>query len=136
MRATYIGCIGTHAHCRQMRHIYVKVASSCHYSFEGRIEKSVTQDHRLSSIGMPHDSKQRSLEWIFLSFHHIYDRLLQYSTFSRNFTYLIFMNPLLCMYLQAEWKTLWIPISWLLGRQLIWIYFFHTVCTQIYHVKS
>ena len=36
-----------------------------HYSCEGRIEKSVPRDHRLSSLGMPCDAKRWSLGLIF-----------------------------------------------------------------------
>ena len=38
-----------------------------HYSNEGRIEKSVPQDHPLSSLGKPRDGKRRSSGRIFLS---------------------------------------------------------------------
>ena len=31
-----------------------------HCSYEGRIEKSVPRDHRLSSLGKPRDAKRRS----------------------------------------------------------------------------
>ena len=30
------------------------------YSFDDGIEKSIPQDHRLSSFGRPHDAKQQS----------------------------------------------------------------------------
>ena len=43
---------------------------------EGRIEKSVPQDPRLSSLGKPRDAKRRSLGRIFLSYPNTYDRFL------------------------------------------------------------
>ena len=48
-----------------------------HYSCEGRIEKSVPQDHHLSSLGKPRDAKRRSSGQIFLSYPHTYDRFLK-----------------------------------------------------------
>ena len=51
-----------------------------HYSCEGRIEKSVPRDHRLSSLGKPHDAKRRSSGWIVLSYPHTHDRFLYYDT--------------------------------------------------------
>ena len=47
-----------------------------HYLCEGRIEKSVPQDHRLSSLGKPRDAKQQSSGWMFLSYPHTHDRFL------------------------------------------------------------
>ena len=47
-----------------------------HYSCEGRIEKSVPRDHRLSSLGKPRDAKRWSSGRIFLSFPHTHDRFL------------------------------------------------------------
>ena len=38
-----------------------------HYSCKGRIEKSIPQDHRLSSLGKPRDAKWRFSGRIFLS---------------------------------------------------------------------
>ena len=43
---------------------------------EGRIEKSVPRDHRLSSLGKPCDAKRRSSGRIFLSYPHTHDRFL------------------------------------------------------------
>ena len=95
MRATYIGHIGTQAHGRQVtsllllkwRH-HVKLHLSVfrdfwkltlkfkkknkwlarkriHYYCEGRIEKFVLRDHRLSSLGKPRDAKRWSSGRIF-----------------------------------------------------------------------
>ena len=47
-----------------------------HYSFEGRIEKSVPRHHRLSSLGKPRDAKRRSSGRIFLSYPHTHDIFL------------------------------------------------------------
>ena len=57
---------------------------------EGKIEKSVPRDHRLSSLGKPRDANRRSLGRIFLSYPHTHDRFL-YSIFqvSRNSYYWI-----------------------------------------------
>ena len=52
------------------------------FSCEGRIEKSVLRDHRLSSLGKPRDAKRRSSGRIFLSYPHTHDRFL----FSRSIT--------------------------------------------------
>ena len=44
---------------------------------EGRIEKSIPRDHRLSSLVIkPCDAKRRSLGQIVLSYPHIHDRFL------------------------------------------------------------
>ena len=51
-----------------------------HYLCEGRIEKSVPWDHRLSSLGKPRDAKRRSSGRIFLSYPHIHDRLLYFAS--------------------------------------------------------
>ena len=98
MKATYIGCIRTHAHC-------VKVTSSSEiasqpiqgfleayfkikqvvgkkknpYSCEVRIEKSFPRDHRLSSLGKPRDVKRRSWGRIFLSYPHTHEIFLYYN---------------------------------------------------------
>ena len=48
-------------------------------SCEGRIEKSVPRDHRLSSLGKPHDVKRRSSGWIFLPYPHTHDRFFYQS---------------------------------------------------------
>ena len=37
--------------------ILVRVGKRIHYSCEGRIEKSVPRDHRLTSLGKPRDAK-------------------------------------------------------------------------------
>ena len=47
-----------------------------HFSCEGRIEKSVPRNHRLSSLGKPRDAKRRSSGLIFLSYPHTHDRFL------------------------------------------------------------
>ena len=47
-----------------------------HYLCEGKIEKSVPQDHRSSSLSKPRDAKQRSSGQIFLSYPHTHDRFL------------------------------------------------------------
>ena len=47
------------------------------YSCEGRLEKSVPMDHRLSSIGKPNDAKRRSSGRIFLFYPHTHDRFLK-----------------------------------------------------------
>ena len=47
-----------------------------YHSCEGRIEKSVPLDHRLSSLGKPRDTKRRSPGRIFLSYPHMHDRFL------------------------------------------------------------
>ena len=52
-----------------------------HYSYEGMIEKSISQDRRLSSLSKPCDAKRRSSGQIFLSYPHTYDRYL-HSVFS------------------------------------------------------
>ena len=62
-----------------------------HYLHEGRIEKSVPQDHRLSSLGKPHDAKRRSSGRTFLSYPHTHDRFLYYSLVD-NFLFQIFSN--------------------------------------------
>ena len=49
-----------------------------HYLLEGRIEKSVPRDHHLSSLGKPHDAKQRSSGRISLSYPHTHDRFFYY----------------------------------------------------------
>ena len=43
---------------------------------EGRIEKSVPRDHRLSLLGKPRDAKRQSWGHIFLSDPHTHDRFL------------------------------------------------------------
>ena len=85
------------------RHCYDKVTSSCeivswriqelpeayfkikqqwlarkiiHYSCEGRIEKSVPRNHRLSSHRKPRDAKRRSSGPICLSYHQTHDGFL------------------------------------------------------------
>ena len=47
-----------------------------HYSCEGRIEKAVPGDHRLSSLGKPCDTKWRSSGQIFLYNPHTHDGFL------------------------------------------------------------
>ena len=47
-----------------------------HYSCEGRIEKSVPWDHRLSSLGEPRGAKRRSSGQIFLFYPYTHDRFL------------------------------------------------------------
>ena len=47
-----------------------------HYSSKGRIEKSVPQDHHLSSLGKPRDAKWRSSGQSFLSYPHTHDGFL------------------------------------------------------------
>ena len=101
VRDTYIGCIGTHAHCRQVMSLlclsdvityncilaYSGTSRAClkkqwyarkivHYSCECRIKKCVPQDHRLTSLCKPRDAKQWSLGHIFLSYPHTHDRSL------------------------------------------------------------
>ena len=49
-----------------------------HYECEGRIEKSVLRDHRLSSFRKPRDAKRRTLEQIFLAYPHTHDKFLYY----------------------------------------------------------
>ena len=39
-----------------------------HYTYEGKIEKSVPRDYSLSSVGKPRDAKRRSTGRIFLSY--------------------------------------------------------------------
>ena len=46
------------------------------YSYEGRIEKSIPRDHRLSSLGKPRDANWWSSGQIFLSYPHTHDRFL------------------------------------------------------------
>ena len=104
MRATYIGCVGTQAHGRQVmlkwRH-HVKLHFSVfrdfwklilklilklkkqwwarkriHYLCEGRIEKSVPQDHHVSSLSKPCDAKRWTSGQNFLSYPHTHDRFL------------------------------------------------------------
>ena len=52
------------------------------HSCEGRMEKSVPRDHRLSSLGKPRDAKRRSSGRIF--YPHTHDRFLYSSTFNEN----------------------------------------------------
>ena len=47
-----------------------------YYSCEGRREKSVPRDNRLSSLGKPSDAKRWSSGRIFLSYPHTHDRFL------------------------------------------------------------
>ena len=47
-----------------------------HYKCEGRIEKSVPRDHRLSILSKPRAAKRRSPGRIFLSYPHTHDRFL------------------------------------------------------------
>ena len=49
---------------------------SIHYSCEGRIEKSVPRDRRLSSQDKLRDAKRGSSRQIFLSYPHTHDRFL------------------------------------------------------------
>ena len=44
--------------------------------YEDRIEKAVSRDHRLSSLGKPRDAKRQSTGKIFLSYPHTHDRFL------------------------------------------------------------
>ena len=79
MRATYIGCIGTHAHGHEVTSLLClkwQARKIIYYSCEGRIEKSVPRNHRLSSLGKPRDAKRRSSGQIFLSYPHTHDRFL------------------------------------------------------------
>ena len=57
-----------------------KLEKEIHYSCEGRIEKSVPQDHRLSSLGKPRDAKRQSSGRIFLSYPPTHDRFLYSDT--------------------------------------------------------
>ena len=50
-----------------------------HFSSDDKIEKSVPQNHRLSSIGKPRDVKRRSSGRIFLSYPHTHDGFLYYT---------------------------------------------------------
>ena len=47
-----------------------------HYLCEDGIERSIPQDHRLSSLGKTRDANQWSSGWIFLSHPHTHDGLL------------------------------------------------------------
>ena len=42
----------------KMRYLMVSIRKRIHYSCEGEIEKSVSQDHRLPSLGKPRDAKR------------------------------------------------------------------------------
>ena len=53
-----------HAHSAQLK--IIRIYHEC----EGRIEKSVPRDQRLSSFGKPRDAKRRSSGGIFLSYPH------------------------------------------------------------------
>ena len=53
-------------------------------SCEGRIEKFVPRDHRLSPLGKLHDAKWRSSGWIFLSYPHSHDGFLYSSPLYQN----------------------------------------------------
>ena len=63
-----------------------------HYSCEGRIEKSVTRDHRLSSLSKPRDAKRQSWGWFFLSYPHTHDCYLESLTFHLKIVSAIFCN--------------------------------------------
>ena len=43
------------------------------FLYEDEIEKSVPQDHPLSSLGLPRDAKRQSSGWIFLCHSHTHD---------------------------------------------------------------
>ena len=58
-----------------------------HYSCEGRIEKSVPRDHRLSSLGKPRDAKRRSSGQIFLSYPHTHGGFLYSCTPDQGFPF-------------------------------------------------
>ena len=51
-----------------------------HYLCEGRIEKSVPRDHRLSSLGKARDAKRWPLGQIFLFYPHTHGRFLYYTS--------------------------------------------------------
>ena len=44
----------------------------------GMLEKSVSWDHRLSSLGKPHDAKRGAAGLIFLPYPHTHDGFLYY----------------------------------------------------------
>ena len=68
-------------HCEQEKESIIRVSSDPEITgSEGRIEKCVPRDHRLSSLGKPRDAKRRSSGRIFLSYPHTHEGFLYYKT--------------------------------------------------------